>query len=76
MKLALMIVLLVVCAVLTAVITIQVDRGEGMSGAVAGQSSNVFGKNKKANKADLLKKITIVTSIVFAVLVVVVNVID
>ena len=48
MKLALMIVLLVVCAVLTAVITIQVDRGEGMSGAVAGQSSNVFGKNKKA----------------------------
>ena len=73
MELALAIALLVVCAILTTVITMQTNRGDGMSSAVTGQAGGYAAKNRNGSRDDVLKTVTIVTSVVFVVLVVLVN---
>lgn len=69
-------ILLIVCALaLLIVVMLQTERGRGMSGAVAGSSSssNYYGKNKGMTKEALMKRITIILSIIFMVAVIVVD---
>ena len=57
-------------------VTLQKSGDEGLSGTIAGGSETYYGKDKSASKDKLLGKWTLIVSIVFAVAVVVVYVIQ
>lgn len=65
--------LLVVCAAMIIVVVVQTNRGQGMSAAVTGQG-NYYSKNRNGDKAAVLRMATIVISIIFAALVIMVSV--
>ena len=73
MKFALQIVLLIVAIALTAIIILQPSKGEG-SGAIGSGGQMFFAKNKALEK--LLDKATMWLSIVFALLLILVEVFD
>ncbi len=70
--LGLSIALLVFCVVLIVTITLQTKRGQGMSSAVTGQS-NYNTSAKKDGKDVFMKRLTVVTSIILAVLVIIID---
>ena len=57
-------------------VTLQKSNYEGLSGSIAGGSDTYYGKDKSQNKEKLLGKWTLIASIVFAVAVLVVYVIQ
>ena len=66
---------LVVCVVLIILATMQTKDGEGASSTIVGSSTNNFyEKNKGRTKEGRLKRITIVTSVTFALLAVVLGI--
>lgn len=70
--LGLSIALIVLCVVLIAVVTMQTKRGQGMSSAVTGQG-NYNASAKKDGKDAFMRRLTVVTSIILAVLVIVID---
>ena len=60
---------LVVCIALIIIATIQTKDSQGASGTIMGSStSNFYEKNKGRTKEGLLKRLTIILGVVFAVL--------
>ena len=57
-------------------VTLQKSGDEGLSGTIAGGSETYYGKDKSVSKDKLLGKWTLIVSIVFAIAVVVVYVIQ
>jgi len=73
--------ILTVIQVLLAIVIIlavmfQSSKSSGMSGALTGGAETFFGKNKGKSMDALLNKITIGCSIAFAVLAILINVIQ
>ncbi len=69
--------LLFLCALFIIVsVTIQKSSDEGLSGTIAGGSETYYGKDKSMRTGRLLNKWTLIVSIIFAVAVVVVYVIQ
>ena len=69
--------ILLVCALVIVVAVIFQKSGEkGLSGTIAGNSETYYGKDKTGGKDKMLFKCTLIASIVFAVAVVVVYVIQ
>ena len=73
MKLAIEIVLLIVAIALTAIIILQPSKGEGL-GAIGSGGQMFFSKNKALEK--LLDKATMWLSIIFGLLLILVEVFD
>lgn len=68
--------ILLVCAVvITVAVTLQ-KSNEGLSGTIAGGSETYYGKDKSVQTGKKMFKITLIASIVFAVAVIVVYVIQ
>ena len=66
--------ILLVCAVvITVAVTLQ-KSNEGLSGTIAGGSETYYGKDKSVQTGKKMFKITLIASIVFAVAVIVVYV--
>lgn len=64
-----LIVLLVIdCLALIAVVLLQSGKSEGLSGAISGGAEQLFGKQKARGVDLVLQRITIVLSIIFFVL--------
>lgn len=64
-----LIVLLVIdCLALIAVVLLQSGKSEGLSGAISGGAEQLFGKQKPRGMDLVLQRITIVLSIIFFVL--------
>jgi preprotein translocase subunit SecG len=64
-----LIVLLVIdCLALIAVVLLQSGKSEGLSGAISGGAEQLFGKQKARGMDLVLQRITIVLSIIFFVL--------
>lgn len=61
--------LIIVCIALTVIVMIQEESQSGLSGAIAGGSSDTFyGKNKGRTSEAKIKKLTKILAIVFLVL--------
>ena len=69
-------ILFVVALALIVIVLIQTDRGSRMSAVTGNTGSGFYGKNKGASKEMKRKRITVICSIVFMVLIVVVNIIE
>lgn len=65
--------IVVLSVLLVVIVAAQTNRGEGLGGAVTGQS-NFYNNSKKDGKDAFLKKLTIIIGIIFVVLVAVVDV--
>lgn len=76
LKLILGIVYLVICVILIAVVAMQESKTEGLSGAITGENTeSFFGKSKGGmSREKFLIKLTIVLSVTFAVIAVVLSV--
>ncbi len=72
MKLALTIVQLVLCIVLTAIIIFQQGRQQGL-GAISGAADTFLSKNKSKSLDATLSKITVVLAVLFIALTLVLN---
>lgn len=57
-------------------VTMQKSNDEGLSGTIAGGSDTYYGKDKSANKEKLIGKWTLIVTIVFALAVLIVYVIQ
>ena len=69
--------ILLVCAIVIVVAVVFQKSGEkGLSGTIAGNSETYYGKDKTGGRDKMLFKWTLIASIVFAVAVVVVYVIQ
>jgi len=68
--------ILLVCAVIIVVAVTFQKSNEGLSGTISGGSETYYGKEKSVNTGKKLFKITLIASIVFAVTVVAVYVIQ
>ena len=69
--------ILIVCAVIIVVAVVFQKSGEkGLSGTISGNSETYYGKDKTGGRDKMLFKWTLIASIVFAVAVVVVYVIQ
>jgi preprotein translocase subunit SecG len=62
--------------ILIAIILFQSGRDANISGAISGGANNFYGKNKTATRDLVLKRATVVTSIVFIMIIVIVNVME
>lgn len=62
-------VLLAIALFLVVAIILQDSKKHGLSGAIAGGAETFFGKNKGKQVNKVLKKMTTIASIVFAVIV-------
>ena len=68
--------LLVSALFIVIVVTLQKSGDEGLSGAISGGSDTYYGKDKSANKEKLLGKWTLIITIIFALAVIAVYVIQ
>lgn len=69
LKYVILAIYLVVCVALIIIATIQTKDSQGASGTIMGSStSNFYEKNKGRTKEGLLKRLTIILGVVFAVL--------
>ena len=67
---------LIVCVALIIVATIRTKDSEGASGTITGSStSNFYEKNKGRTKEGALKRLTIILSVLFAILAVALGII-
>lgn len=70
-------IMLLVCAVaLVLIILFQAGRDASMSGAITGGSSNFYSKNKRATREELMKRLTVIVSIIFMVIVFLLNIFE
>lgn len=67
MKIALMIILLVSGVILMISILAQSSNSDGLSGAIAGGAEQLFGKKKSQGYEVILRRISIVTSVILIV---------
>lgn len=75
-SLVLSIVLFVIGLFLTAIVAIQSDRGSKMDAVTGSNGNGFFDKDKSSGKKLFLIRATIISAIVFAVLIVVINIIE
>ena len=69
LKYVILAIYLVVCVALIIVATIQTKDSQGASGTITGSStSNFYEKNKGRTKEGLMKRLTIILGVAFAVL--------
>lgn len=68
--------ILLVCAVIIVVAVTFQKSNEGLSGTISGGSETYYGKEKSVNTGKKLFKITLIASIVFAITVIAVYVIQ
>ena len=68
--------ILLVCALIIAVAVVFTKSNEGLSGTISGGSETYYGKDKSVQTGKKLFKITLVATIVFAVAVLAVYVIQ
>lgn len=74
MKLALTIILLIICVVMTVVIMMQEGKQAGLSGSFTGGSSDTYwSKNKGRSKEGTIVKITTILAILFMVVSLILN---
>ncbi|MDO4938494.1 MAG: preprotein translocase subunit SecG [Lachnospiraceae bacterium] len=74
MKIALSILLLIVCIFLIGVVIFQEGNSQGL-GAVGGMAESYWGKNKGRSLEGKLQKITAIAAVLFVVLSLVLNII-
>ena len=76
LKLVLGIVYLIICVILIVIVAMQESKTEGLSGAITGENTeSFFGKSKGGmSREKFLIKLTIVLSVTFAVIAVVLSV--
>ncbi len=74
MELAFGIILLVLAVFLVVAVMFQEGNDEGLSGTIAGGASSFFGKGKEKKKDKVLFIATAVASVVFAVLILLMNI--
>lgn len=74
-ELILLSILLVCAVVITGAVVLQ-KSNEGLSGSIAGGSETYYGKDKSAQKGKKLFKITLIATIIFAVVVLAVYIIQ
>ncbi len=76
LKLILGIVYLIICVILIVIVAMQESKTEGLSGAITGENTeSFFGKSKGGmSREKFLIKLTIVLSVTFAVIAVVLSV--
>lgn len=67
MRTPLMVILAIVSVLLTLAILLQPSQSDGLSSSIAGGAEQLFGKKKANGYETMLKNITIVLSIVFFV---------
>lgn len=70
------IILLVCSLALVLIILFQTGRDASMSGAITGNSSNFYSKNKRATREEFMKRCTVIISIVFMVIVFLINIFE
>ena len=75
LELSLLGILLVCAVVITGAVVLQ-KSNEGLSGTIAGGSETYYGKDKANQKGKKLFKITLVASVIFAIAVLVVYIIQ
>ena len=68
--------LLLTSLIIVVAVTLQKSGDEGLSGAISGGSDTYYGKDKSANKEKLLGKIVLIVTIIFALAVLAVYVIQ
>lgn len=74
LKIICTIIYLLVCVAIIVIVLMQDSKSEGLSGAIAGGAGNSYwAKNKGRSKEGMLSKITIILTVVFIVLSVVLN---
>lgn len=72
----LIILLVIVCISLIAVVLLQSSKSAGLSGAISGGAETLFGKQKARGIDLVLHRITIVLSVLFFVLTILVSYFD
>ncbi|WP_404329827.1 preprotein translocase subunit SecG [Mesobacillus maritimus] len=72
----LIILLVIVCISLIAVVLLQSSKSAGLSGAISGGAETLFGKQKARGIDLVLHRITIVLSVLFFVLTILVTYFD
>ena len=65
------IVIMVLAVAISVLVLMQSGKDKKLSGAIAGGSDSFYSKSKAGKKDQLLSKITLILSIVFALLIVV-----
>ena len=73
MKTAIMIAFILVCILLVYFVMKQESKSEGLSGAMSGMGNSYWEKNKGRSREGNLVKATVVLTVVFLVLTVVLN---
>ena len=63
----------IVCIALTIVVLAQESKQQGLSGAISGAADTYWGKNKGRSREGILKKVTVVLSVLFVVLSILLN---
>ena len=70
-------IILLVCSVaLVLIILFQAGRDASMSGAITGGSSNFYSKNKRATREEIMKRLTVIVSIICMVVVFLLNIFE
>lgn len=65
---ALMIILAIVSVILILSVLLQSSNSDGLSGSIAGGAEQLFGKRKSRGYEALLSKVTVITSVIFIVI--------
>ena len=74
LKIICTIVYILVCVAIVVVVLMQDSKSEGLSAAITGGSTNTYwSKNKGRSKEGILSKVTVILTVVFVVLSVVLN---
>lgn len=67
-------ILLLICSIaLILIILFQKGRDASMSSAITGSSSNFYSRNKRATREEFMKRLTVIISIAFMVIVFLIN---
>jgi len=70
LEIIMLVIIVVAAAILTVVVLLQKSKGQGMSSAISGSSSETYyGKGKSGSRDKKLNRITMVLAIFFAVVV-------
>ncbi len=76
LEFVLLVLLLISAAFIVVAVILQKSNEDGLSGAIAGGSETFYGKDKSANTERTLYRLTLIASIVFALAVLVVYIIQ
>ena len=76
LKIILTVLFILICVAIVAIVLLQDSKGEGLSSAIAGGGGNTstyWSKNKGRSKEGILSKATIILTILFIVISVILN---